>query len=174
MEQEAPSKLDSALDSVKDTLRALARVFKPCIWSALSLLFASVGLVRAIDNFLLYDLPPEVTVDQFTDAFDDLCTIWPAAIAQDLTFFDAQVEPPVDGSDPNVIVKSLNPVLVCAPHPSLTLHPDVSSVVQPLEIFEETWALEGTDLPLIGLSGTWTQNSLIPRCNISRREAITT
>ncbi|KAJ7477922.1 hypothetical protein B0H11DRAFT_2028744 [Mycena galericulata] len=69
--------------------------------AALSLLFASAGLVRAIDNFLLYDLPPEVTVDQFTDAFDDVCIIWPAAIAQDLTFFVAQVEPPVNGNDPN-------------------------------------------------------------------------
>ncbi|KAJ7500812.1 hypothetical protein B0H11DRAFT_1994562 [Mycena galericulata] len=70
---------------------------------ALSFLFASAGLVRAIDNFLLYDLPPEVTVDQFTDAFDDVCIIWPAAIAQDLTFFVAQVEPPVNGNDPNAV-----------------------------------------------------------------------
>ncbi|KAJ6529308.1 hypothetical protein B0H19DRAFT_1384976, partial [Mycena capillaripes] len=71
--------------------------------AALSLLFTSAGLVRAIDNFLLYNLPAEVTVDQFTDAFDDLCTIWPAAISQELTFFVAQVDPPVDSGDPNAV-----------------------------------------------------------------------
>ncbi|KAF7366005.1 hypothetical protein MVEN_00476400 [Mycena venus] len=70
--------------------------------AALSLLLASAGLVRAIDNFLLYNLPTGVTIDQFTDAFDDTCTIWPAAIAQDLTFFVAQVEPPLNG-DPNAV-----------------------------------------------------------------------
>lgn len=35
--------------------------------AALSFLVASTGLVRAIDNFLDYDLPPEVAVDLFTN-----------------------------------------------------------------------------------------------------------
>ncbi|KAJ7930453.1 hypothetical protein B0H13DRAFT_1858863 [Mycena leptocephala] len=55
---------------------------------------------RAIDNFLLYNLPPGVTVDQFTDAFNNTCTIWPAAIADDLTFFAAQVALPVNNNFP--------------------------------------------------------------------------
>ncbi|KAF8209310.1 hypothetical protein K438DRAFT_1810822 [Mycena galopus ATCC 62051] len=71
--------------------------------AAFSFVFASAGLVRAIDNFLLYNLPPGVTVDPFTDAFDAACVIWPAAIAEDLTFFVAQVEPPVDGEDPDAV-----------------------------------------------------------------------
>ncbi|KAJ6512557.1 hypothetical protein C8R45DRAFT_1206613 [Mycena sanguinolenta] len=76
-------------------------LFKWCLTHALH-----AGLVRAIDNFLLYNLPPGVTVDPFTDAFDAACAIWPAAIAEDLTFFVAQVDPPlppVAGEDPDAV-----------------------------------------------------------------------
>ncbi|KAJ7930450.1 hypothetical protein B0H13DRAFT_1858860 [Mycena leptocephala] len=145
------------------------------ITAAFSLLFASAGLVRAIDNFLLYNLPPGVTVDQFTDVFNNTCTIWPAAIADDLTFFAAQVALPVNNNFPNDmaewnrfrpvrghrgsnvgghsrrmrldapdctrenrrVVLSLVKVVRSLSIINPLLHPDVSSVVQPLEISEE-------------------------------------
>lgn len=37
--------------------------------AALALLVASAGLVRALDNFLLYTLPPQVNLTQFTTAY---------------------------------------------------------------------------------------------------------
>ncbi|KAJ7696172.1 hypothetical protein B0H16DRAFT_1647869 [Mycena metata] len=66
----------------------------------LTLLVASAGLVRALDNFLLYNLPPQVNLTQFTTAFDSVCTIWPVAIANGQTLFGALAEPPIHNVDP--------------------------------------------------------------------------
>ncbi|KAJ7095032.1 hypothetical protein C8R44DRAFT_951312 [Mycena epipterygia] len=68
--------------------------------AALSLLVASAGLVRAIDNFLLYELPPQVNLTQFTTAFESVCTIWPVAIENNQTLFGALAEPPLHNVDP--------------------------------------------------------------------------
>ncbi|KAJ7739007.1 hypothetical protein B0H16DRAFT_1569520 [Mycena metata] len=68
--------------------------------ASLALLVASAGLVRALDNFLLYNLPPQVNLTQFTTAFDSVCTIWPVAIANGQTLFGALAEPPIHNVDP--------------------------------------------------------------------------
>ncbi|KAJ7858336.1 hypothetical protein B0H13DRAFT_1982971 [Mycena leptocephala] len=68
--------------------------------AALALLVASAGLVRAIDNFLLYNLPPQVNLTQFATAFESVCTIWPVAIENGQTLFGALAEPPLHNVDP--------------------------------------------------------------------------
>ncbi|KAJ7769520.1 hypothetical protein B0H16DRAFT_1518101 [Mycena metata] len=55
--------------------------------ASLALLVTSAGLVRALDNFLLYNLPPQVNLTQFTTAFDSVCTTLAA-------------EPPTHNVDP--------------------------------------------------------------------------
>ncbi|KAJ6557571.1 hypothetical protein B0H19DRAFT_1148121 [Mycena capillaripes] len=56
-------------------------------------LFAALGLVRAIDNRLLYAIPAGDSIDTFTSDFDAACASWAPAAAAGLTFAEALVEP---------------------------------------------------------------------------------
>ncbi|KAJ7892551.1 hypothetical protein B0H14DRAFT_3126105 [Mycena olivaceomarginata] len=73
--------------------------------AALALLVGSAGLVRALDNFLLYTLPPQVNLTQFTTAFESVCTIWPVAIENGQTLFGALAAPPIHNVDPSNSVR---------------------------------------------------------------------
>ncbi|KAJ7738938.1 hypothetical protein B0H16DRAFT_1465495 [Mycena metata] len=66
----------------------------------LALLVASAGLVRALDNFLLYNPPPQVNLTQFITAFESVCTIWPVAIENGQTLLGALAEGPRFNLDP--------------------------------------------------------------------------
>ncbi|KAJ7212587.1 hypothetical protein GGX14DRAFT_620828, partial [Mycena pura] len=68
--------------------------------TALSLLLASAGVAHAFDDFIVYNLPPQVNMTQFANAFDSVCMIWPAAIADGQTLVAAIVSPPIHGDDP--------------------------------------------------------------------------
>ncbi|KAJ7931208.1 hypothetical protein B0H13DRAFT_1959440 [Mycena leptocephala] len=56
-------------------------------------LLASLGLVRARDDRLLYTIPAGDSMDTFTADFETACSTWPPAIAAGLTFLDFLVEP---------------------------------------------------------------------------------
>ncbi|KAF7343296.1 Glycoside hydrolase family 81 protein [Mycena venus] len=59
-----------------------------------SVLFANLGLVRAVDDRLPYWIPAGDTIATFTADFDNACATWPPAIAAgNLTFLFSLVEP---------------------------------------------------------------------------------
>ncbi|KAJ7785255.1 hypothetical protein DFH07DRAFT_948328 [Mycena maculata] len=55
--------------------------------------FAGLGLVRAIDERLLYTIPAGDTIDTFTSDFESTCATWAPAIAAGLTSEASLVEP---------------------------------------------------------------------------------
>ncbi|KAJ7649378.1 hypothetical protein DFH06DRAFT_1472129 [Mycena polygramma] len=93
----------------------------------LALLVTSTGLVHALDNFLLYNLPPQVNLTQFAPAFTSVCAIWPVAIQSNQTFFGALAEPPIHNVDP---VNSVR--ITCTYHDATTEYQyaaDIASVL---------------------------------------------
>ncbi|KAJ6511558.1 hypothetical protein C8R47DRAFT_1191204 [Mycena vitilis] len=80
-----------------------------------ALLVTSAGLVHAIDNFLLYNLPPQVNLTQFAPAFIGVCDIWPVAIKTNQTLFGAFAEPPLHNVDPDNTVR-----ITCTYHDGTT------------------------------------------------------
>ncbi|KAJ7098301.1 hypothetical protein C8R44DRAFT_988831 [Mycena epipterygia] len=59
--------------------------------TVLPFVFSGLGLVRAIDDRLLYTIPSRDTIAIFTTAFQSTCESWPAAAG--LKFEEALVEP---------------------------------------------------------------------------------
>ncbi|KAJ7614306.1 hypothetical protein DFH06DRAFT_1368601 [Mycena polygramma] len=57
-----------------------------------SFIFASVGLVLAADDRLLFTIPAGETIAKFTTDFDNACSTWAPAVAAGLTFVDNLVE----------------------------------------------------------------------------------
>ncbi|KAJ6514825.1 hypothetical protein C8R47DRAFT_493500 [Mycena vitilis] len=57
-----------------------------------SFIFASVGLVLAADDRLLFTIPAGDTIANFTTDFDNACSTWAPAVAAGLTFVDNLVE----------------------------------------------------------------------------------
>ncbi|KAJ6491339.1 hypothetical protein C8R47DRAFT_1272041 [Mycena vitilis] len=57
-----------------------------------SFAFASLSLVLARDDRLLFTIPSEETIDEFTTEFEDACSVWSPAVAASLTFLDYLVE----------------------------------------------------------------------------------
>ncbi|KAF8172953.1 hypothetical protein K438DRAFT_1772384 [Mycena galopus ATCC 62051] len=58
-----------------------------------SVLFAAVGIVHAVDDRLLYEIPAGDTMATFTADWTSTCSTWPPAVAQGLTFSEAFLEP---------------------------------------------------------------------------------
>ncbi|KAJ7182946.1 hypothetical protein C8R43DRAFT_1101177 [Mycena crocata] len=56
-------------------------------------LCAAFGLVRAVDDRLLYQIPAGETIDTFTSDFETTCTSWAPAIDAGLTFSNFLVQP---------------------------------------------------------------------------------
>ncbi|KAJ6505908.1 hypothetical protein C8R47DRAFT_1209847 [Mycena vitilis] len=95
--------------------------------ASLALLITSVGLVHALDNFLLYTLPPQVNLTQFAPAFTSVCAIWPVAIQKNQTLLGALAEPPIPNVDPLDSVR-----ITCTYHDATLLYQyaaDIASVL---------------------------------------------
>ncbi|KAJ7225130.1 hypothetical protein B0H12DRAFT_1149520 [Mycena haematopus] len=58
---------------------------------AASVVFAAIGLVRATDDRLLYEIPAGDTIAEFTVDWTTTCSTWPPAIAEGLTFSEAYI-----------------------------------------------------------------------------------
>ncbi|KAF8205908.1 hypothetical protein K438DRAFT_1931747 [Mycena galopus ATCC 62051] len=58
-----------------------------------SVLFAAVGLVQAVDDRLLYEIPAGDTIATFNADWTSTCSTWPPAVAQGLTFSEAFFQP---------------------------------------------------------------------------------
>ncbi|KAJ6452501.1 hypothetical protein C8R45DRAFT_1223533 [Mycena sanguinolenta] len=58
-----------------------------------TVLFAAVGLVRAVDNRLLYEIPAGDDMATFTADWTAACSTWAPAAAQGLTFNEAFINP---------------------------------------------------------------------------------
>ncbi|KAJ6532714.1 hypothetical protein DFH09DRAFT_1182032 [Mycena vulgaris] len=71
---------------------------------------ASIGLVHAVDDRLLFAIPSGETMDDFTTAFQTACQTWAPAAEAGLTFEEALVEPgDFRGANPTTEAK-----LVCS------------------------------------------------------------